>query len=510
MDEDGGVSDVPADVERTVRDDSRRATLRALETLGDTDDADFDHLTRLAAALMQAPVAVVSLVDLEREWVKSCVGAMPRETPIRDSFGAHAIAVHNPVMVVEDTRQDSRFANNPLVTGEPYLRFYAAAPIVVSGARIGVLCVFDQKPRSRPDDTQLQQLVSLAALASSFFALKDDKRRGSLTRAALVREEKRRALALEAGMIASWVWDVRTDLVECDALLLVLFNLQSVTQLKANDILLAIDPRDLTDKERHLREVLRHTDDYSGEYRVAGVSPPRWLAGRGKVVERDANGDPLLVFGVHFDITERRSAEERQRLLLREINHRVKNTLATVQALATQTVRYARDPREFLDAFSSRLQAFGIAHGLLSDREWRGIGLKELIRLQVMPFDGSTPPRVLVSGEDILLSADQALALGLILHELASNALRYGALSVATGNVDLAWEINETETGRSHLEISWRERGGPAVEPPQHQGFGSILIQRSLSKVLSSSVKHEFPPEGVTAHISMPLESEPT
>ncbi|TIM17952.1 MAG: histidine kinase, partial [Mesorhizobium sp.] len=103
------------------------------------------------------------------------------------------------------------------------------------------------------------------------------------------------------------------------------------------------------------------------------------------VIERDGDGKPTLIFGVNYDVTERKLGDERQRLLLRELNHRVKNTLATVQALATQTVRHARQPSEFLEAFSARLQALGAAHSLLSDREWRGIGIRELVQIEVKP-----------------------------------------------------------------------------------------------------------------------------
>lgn len=505
---DNGVDRLPEDVAQTVRSDNRRAALRGLEILDTGADPDFDRLTGLAATLMQAPIALISLVDIDRQWFKSCVGLADRETPIGLSFCAHAIAAEgDSVMVVEDARADPRFAGNPLVTGEPHIRFYAGAPISVSGEKIGTLCVIDQKPRERPRPAELEQLRSLAALASSLFTLKDDTRKGSIARAALIREEKRHALALEAATIASWVWDVRTDVVECDALLPVLYNLPHATRLNIHDIFLAIDRNDAVEAEARLRETLTSSDDYAGEYRVEGVNPPRWLAARGKVIERSADGGPALVFGVNFDITERRVAEERQRLLLREINHRVKNTLATVQALATQTVRHSRQPREFLEAFSGRLQALGSAHGLLSDYEWRGIGLKELIRLQVMPFDDGNPPRIALSGEDILLSPDQTLALGLILHELASNALKYGSLSVPGGKVDLSWET-EPDGETTRLGISWKESGGPAVVPPEHHGFGSILIRRSLAKVLTSHVKHEFLPGGVSAEISLPLEAQ--
>ena len=502
-----GMGSLPGDVRDVVASSRRRAALYALETLDTQADPDFDHLTRIAASVMNVPIALVSLVDLDRQWFKSCIGLPDRETPIGISFCAHAIAGGDDVMVIEDATKDARFAQNPLITGAPNIRFYAGAPIAVSGEKIGTLCVIDQAPRARPEPVQLEQLKSLAALACTLFTLKDDTRKGKIARAALVREEKRHALALEAATIASWVWHVESDTIECDPLLAVLFNVPYSARIKAEDLYRAIDSRDVTDTETHLKRALTESDDYSGEYRVASVTPARWLASRGKVIERDADGSPALVYGVNFDITERRTAEERQRLLLREINHRVKNTLATVQALASQTVRHSREPREFLEAFNGRLHALGLAHGLLSDHEWRGIGLKDLIQLQVMPFDNVGVPRIELLGEDVLLSPDQALALGLILHELASNALKYGSLSVQTGKVDLSWTTQMTDDA-PRLAISWKESGGPAVEPPEHHGFGSILIQRSLGKVLSSNVKHEFPPDGVSAEISMPLEQQ--
>ena len=500
-------SDLPDNVWRTVRDDRRRAVLRGLDMLDTAADPDFDRLTGVAAVLFQAPVALITLVDLDREWFKSAVGVEERETPVCLSFSAHAIAAGDDVMVVEDATADPRFAENPLVTGERHWRFYVGAPIVVGGAKLGTLCVLDRVARPRPSDELLDQLKSLAALAASLFSLKDGSRTGALARAALVRQDKRRAVALEAAELASWVWDVRSDVIECDALLPVLFNLPHSTRITARRIFSAIDRRDVEQTERRLREALASGDDYFGEYRVRNVEPPRWLVSRGRVIERDAEGRPVLVFGVNYDISERKSAEERQRLLLRELNHRVKNTLATVQALASQTVRHARNPEEFLEAFSSRLQALGLAHGLLSDHEWRGIGIGELVRREVKPFDDTDSPRIVITGDDVLLSPDQALGLGLILHELASNAMKYGSLSVPAGIVRLAWRV-EGRHQKRRLVLDWKESGGPAVTPPDREGFGSILIRRSLAKVLSSQVKHDFAPDGVIAEISMPLDEQ--
>lgn len=496
---------LPENVEAYLRLPQRTAVLSRLTMLNPLADPDFDRLTRLAASLFEAPVALVTMVEVERQLFKSSFGTELTETPGQVSFCAHAVESGEDVMVVEDATMDARFAANPLVTGEPGLRFYAGAPIAVYGQRIGSICVLDTKVHQRPAPEKLDQLCSLAALASSLFALKDGSRTGDLARAALAREEKRRAIALEAASLASWVWDVRTGVVECDESLPVLFNLPPATQLRARDFFVSIDEQDIRQTVERFRQAFTESDDYSGEYRVKGAVPPRWLAARGRVVERDADGRPLLVFGVNYDITARRTAEDGQRLMLRELNHRVKNTLATVQALASQTVRHAADPRQFLDAFSARLHALGLAHGLLSDHEWRGIGLRALIGLEIAPYDNTG--RIALSGPDVFLSPDQALGLGMILHELASNALSYGSLSEPAGGVQLSWRI-DGEAGHKAIRLVWHEQGGPPVEQPRRQGFGSILIRRSLSKVIDSSVTHEFLPEGVRAEILMPVPAE--
>ncbi|ANT48655.1 sensor histidine kinase [Mesorhizobium amorphae] len=499
---------LPAEVFDAVTAPDRLAVLHGLDALDTAADPDFDRISGLAAAVMHAPVALITLIDVERQWFKSCIGFDETETATEISFCAHAIAAGDEPMVVADATLDPRFAGNPLVTGKHHVRFYAGAPMVVAGIRIGTLCVLDRKPHAFPSAAKLEQLKALAGLAASLFTLKDATRNGAIAAAALEREEKRRAIALDAASLASWAWDIRTDIIECDVLLSELFNLPRSNRLRARDILAAIDPRDVYQTETRFRDALTGSDDYFGEYRVKGMHPPRWVATRGRVIERDGDGKPTLIFGVNYDITERKLGDERQRLLLRELNHRVKNTLATVQALATQTVRHARQPSEFLEAFGARLQALGVAHNLLSDREWRGIGIRELVQIEVKPFDSTERPRMTISGADLLLTPDQAVGLGLILHELASNALQYGSLSAASGRVDLTWKA-EGKRGARRLVLTWRESGGPQVEPPDRHGFGSILIRRSLAKVISSEVTHEFRPEGVFAEISMPLEDLP-
>lgn len=263
---------------------------------------------------MQAPIALVTLVDLERQWFKSCFGLDQTETATDISFCAHAIAAGDDPMVVTDATTDPRFKTNPLVTGKHHVRFYAGAPMVVAGARIGTLCVLDRKPHAYPSGAKLDQLKTLASLAASLFTLKDATRSGAIAEAALAREEKRRAIALDAASLASWAWDIRTDMIECDVRLSELFNLPRSTRLRARDILTAIDPRDVYQTETRFRDALSGSDDYFGEYRVKGFHPPRWVATRGRVIERDGDGKPTLIFGVNYDISERKLGDERQRL----------------------------------------------------------------------------------------------------------------------------------------------------------------------------------------------------
>ncbi|MBA3449056.1 MAG: GAF domain-containing protein [Pseudaminobacter sp.] len=499
-----GTAAIPINGAQAEQDESRLAVLRGLDTLDTPADADFDRLTSLAATLMQAPIALISLVDKDRLWFKSRYGVEDHEIEARFSFCGAAVAAGDEVLVVEDARADPRFSDGVLVAGSSGIRFYAGAPITVANQRIGMLCVLDDVPRPSPSGDEIEHLKSLAALAASLFSLKDDTLRGAMARAALARAEKRRTVALEAASLASWVWDARTDSVECDLLLPELLNLPPTRLLTADQIRDAIDSRDVMQTDNRFREALSRGDDYFDEYRVRGFDPPRWLASRGRVVERDAAGNAVLAFGVIYDASEQKSTQERQRLLLRELNHRVKNTLATVQALATQTVRHARQPSEFLEAFGARLQALGRAHELLTDHEWRGIDMRELARLELMPFQDVDRPRISVTGSDVLLSPDQALGVGLILHELGENALKYGALSAPAGKVELSWTIVGEDSERKLL-VNWIESGGPAVVQPDYHGFGSILIRRSLAKIMASEVKHEFRPEGVTAEITLPL-----
>lgn len=240
---------------------------------------------------------------------------------------------------------------------------------------------------------------------------------------------------------------------------------------------------------------------YEVEYRVKQRDGSwRWLSAWG-LVEFDGEGahrKPVAIAGASRDLTELKRAEETQQLLIAELNHRVKNTLATVQAIATQTLRHSDDPAEFTANFSSRIQALAQAHSMLSDATWNGADLAELIREQLR-LGSLDETRVATSGPAVRLPPQLALHVALILHELGTNARKYGALSAARGRITLQWRLSDKS-----LSLQWREHGGPLVSAPRKSGFGTTLIEQSV-KAEGGTAEVSYPPEGIVWNLTLAL-----
>jgi two-component sensor histidine kinase len=209
------------------------------------------------------------------------------------------------------------------------------------------------------------------------------------------------------------------------------------------------------------------------------------------------------VVGATVDITERKRAELHLRLLVNELNHRVKNSLATIQAIAAQTFHAARSLPQAQEAFSARIVALAEAHDLLTRENWEGADLLDLLgRLEDLH---GGPGRFTTEGGSVRLSPRMALSLSMALHELATNAVKYGALSSLEGHVRIGWTV---VTGGTHprLGLTWTEVGGPPVSPPTRRGFGSRLIERGLAAELSGEAHIEFRPDGVVCRIEAGLD----
>jgi PAS domain S-box-containing protein len=216
---------------------------------------------------------------------------------------------------------------------------------------------------------------------------------------------------------------------------------------------------------------------------------------------RDSSGVIIGASKVARDITERKQAEQLQQLLINELNHRVKNTLATVQAIAGQSLLRARSPVDFVSGFTGRIQALARAHTLLTQDRMQGADVLEVVREQVL-LGTSDDPRISCSGPLLTLEPDAALHLSLLLHELATNARKYGALSVPKGRLAIRWEVR-TNGGRNLL-LRWQESDGPQVRAPATRGFGTTLIEQTLATHGGSASVH-YNADGVTCELSLPI-----
>ena len=249
------------------------------------------------------------------------------------------------------------------------------------------------------------------------------------------------------------------------------------------------------------------------EYRIRRASDGavRWIHDTGFPI-RGAAGRIERVAGLAQDVTEQREAEARQRLLLNELNDRVKNALAGAQALAAHTARggASETPGGFVRAFEERLRALARAHDLLTREGWRGASLTELVRETLAPHDDGSG-RVSASGPEMRLAPGAAVALHMAFHELATNAAKHGALSAPGGRVEVSW-AKEPAGPDGHgedppaLAIHWRERGGPPVsDPPPRQGFGRRLLDRGLPQQLGGEAAFRFAPAGLEFRLRLPL-----
>jgi PAS domain S-box-containing protein len=226
---------------------------------------------------------------------------------------------------------------------------------------------------------------------------------------------------------------------------------------------------------------------------------------------RDGSGRIVGISCAAVDITEQKRAHETRELLMRELEHRLKNLLATAQALVLQTLRSGPLATATADALAEtvagRLRTLGNVQGLLAGSSWRGALLRDLVAAELTPYQTRESTNV-IAGDPVLLEPQRAVALGMIVHELATNAVKYGALSVPEGWVEVIWRC-ELAADRHHVVIEWAEFGGPRVHEPERRGFGCSLIERSASYGIGGGAWLEFPRTGVRCRIEIPLEREP-
>jgi PAS domain S-box-containing protein len=309
--------------------------------------------------------------------------------------------------------------------------------------------------------------------------------------------------ALTVGAVTAFDWDVRAGVSRRSENAAQILGFDPKEACNANGFLERVHPDDRDRFKALVRAVSVDRPSYAGTFRYLRPDGQEvWLEETAKA-EFDAIGRFTRLKGLTLDITERKRAEARQDLLIAELDHRVKNVLARVTVVAMQTREGSTSMDEFVKSLDGRIHSMATAHALLSQSRWQGVGLADLVRGQLAPY--AIGENTQASGPNTLLTVEATQALAMVLHELVTNAAKYGALSKPTGQVAVSWDHATRGRDGTYLTITWRETGGPAISAPAQSGFGTSLIQDLIPHELGGTVNLAFKSEGVCCTIEFPL-----
>ncbi len=479
----------------------RLAALRDYDILDTEPERAFDDIVELVATLFDAPIAVVNLIDDGRQWFKAEKGLGVRETPLDTSFCAHAI-LEVDRMVVADATQDPRFACNPLVTDEPRLRFYAGRLLKsAEGLPLGTLCVLDTEARPEgPTDIQMKGLEVLADQVMTQL---------NLRRALKQKQRSEAEFRAIADSMPQMVWSTLPDGFH-DYYNARWYEFTGVEPGSTdgegwNDM---FHPDDRERAWSRWQHSLDTGEPYEIEYRLKrhdGIYC--WTLGRAMPV-RDDSGRIVRWFGTCTDIDDLKRLDQAKELLSQELSHRIKNIFAVVSALVALSARQFPEAKPFAQALRTRINALARAHEFVrphsevSQPLMGDTTLHNFLAALFMPYtDGAGLPRIRISGDDAAFDDQAATSVALLFHELATNASKYGALSVPEGHV----EVTTERSARGDFHLTWREKGGPAIRgEPEQTGFGSSLATLSVEGQLAGKLSRNWNPDGLEVLITLP------
>ena len=333
-----------------------------------------------------------------------------------------------------------------------------------------------------------------------------------LAERALAKAEERLRQALNAsGMVGTFAWHVQSDTFYSDARFAEMFSVdpaKGVGGAPLAEYLAGVHPEDAERIANAVNQTLITQERYAQEYRLLQKDGnTRWVEARGECLY-DEDGKPDRFVGVVVDVTNQKNAQERQRLLAREADHRVKNIFANFHSMISLSARSARTPQEMAQALRGRLDALLRAKDLVrpgimgTEHANEQTTVDALVRTVLQPYEDSSPERIVLSGPEVPVGAKAVTGLALVLHETATNAVKYGALSRPDGSIRVTWDASGDD-----FRLDWDETGGPEINvKPQARGFGSILTDRSVTGELGGRIEHDWRRNGLRLRLSIPLE----
>jgi PAS domain S-box-containing protein len=455
------------------------------------DDPELAQIARFTSRLCEVPVALVSLIEEERQRFLAREGLAERETPRGVSFCAHAM-LQNGLMEIRDATLDERFADNPLVTGEPYVRFYAGQPLTSEeGLPLGTLCVIDTAPR--PEGLTAFQREGLEVLAQTVMRRLRSRRHSTAARREF--EQRETLLHALADSIPAIAWSADGE-GNFD-----FFNRQMIefTGDGSHEDGSAIHPDDFGAADARWRECLETGETYETQHRVRRHDGQyRWMMARAVPVVGE-DGRPTRWFGTAVDIHDVQELSQARDLLAKELSHRIKNIFAVVSGLISLSARKRPDLKQFGEELIETIRALGRAHDYVRPAEGaRQTSLHGMLADLFGPYGAGDAARIAVNGDNPAIAPNAATPLALVFHELATNSAKYGALAAEEGTV----ELSIADRGDTFL-LRWVERGGaPPAESPT-EGFGSHLVQMSVAGPLGGSWERRFESGGMICELTV-------
>ncbi|WP_312223700.1 HWE histidine kinase domain-containing protein [Rhizobium rhizoryzae] len=484
---------------------ARSGALHSYNVLDTPPEQDFDDIAKVAARVCGAPIAVVNLVDTRRQFFKAEVGLGVRSTPLETAFCRHAL-LEDDVLVIPDATRDHRLECNPLVTGEPHIRSYAGALLKTEdGLPIGTVCVLDYAVRDFSDD-QVEMLRFLARQAMTQLELRrtvtSQRQLLARTRAAERAKANFERVVRQASDFIG-IADRHGKVIFLNDAARELVGLEQDEPLPPDVLDYVAEADHQVFKERVVPAVK------SGEsceqqirlthFRTGEIVPALYTM----FPMRDEDGETVGYGVVTKDMTELKAEDARRAGMMAEAAHRIKNTLSIVQAIVSQSLRNAGNIEEAKDVISKRVMALAKAQDILTTAEGAIADIVDVVSSALAPHDSGLG-RFHMQGPSRNLDPRQALGLSLALHELATNAAKYGALSGEQGKVEIDWTVHDDGT----FAFQWAESGGPPVFPPTRTGFGSQLINRMVAPYFKGAANVEYHPSGIRFSLKGQLSRE--
>ena len=365
---------------------------------------------------------------------------------------------------------------------------------VSAKSNVGSIYLMRMRPFRRADDR-------IDGVVIVFIDISDLRRQ----EAARLETETAFRFAQDAAGLGAWQWDLTTNKMTISSRGLKILGIERFDRPLDYEVWRKlVHPADIAAVENNLNKCRGGGGDWQQEFRILHPDGIRWLLGRGHLL-CDARAAPSQMHGIYFDITSRKIAEDQQKAMSRELDHRVKNILALISSVAQRTIREATTIEDFRDAFMGRIDSMARTHSLLSRAGWHGVNFADLVREELAPYANAS--NSVIEGPKLILRSEAVEVIAVVMHELVTNAVKYGALSVPQGRVAVRWERQSVGGPKALLAVEWRETGGPTVVPPSHLHYGSSVIRDLVPyQVPGGTVEVEFAAAGVSCRILLPLD----